>query len=213
MAKAKKEKHERHENDAYYTPGKTTRLILKAIGAELRLLMTQPDFRVVEPSAGTGSIVRELIRWGVDPSQIEAVDLDERALEKVAAMNVQTHCKDFRLFTPKKPCTLVMGNPPYGDDLPVEFHRHIMSWKHKPRMVVMLLRLNWLGAQGRLWFHRQNPSDVYVLPERPSYTGDGQTDGTEYAWFVWCDWLPGGHYFLLDIIDPMQLQMFGEPEP
>lgn len=33
-------------------------------------------------------------------------------------------------------------------------------------------------------FHRRHPSDVFVLPRRPSFTGGG-TDATEYAWFVW----------------------------
>ena len=29
--------------------------------------------------------------------------------------------------------------------------------------------------------------DVYQLPKRPSFTGDGSPDAAEYSWFVWPD--------------------------
>ena len=50
--------------------------------------------------------------------------------------------------------------------------------------VVLLLRLNFLGTRGRAAFMRRHPPAVYVLPDRPSFTGKG-TDSIEYAWFVW----------------------------
>lgn len=31
---------------------------------------------------------------------------------------------------------------------------------------------------------QRHTPDVYVLPQRPSFTGKG-TDSTSYAWFVW----------------------------
>jgi hypothetical protein len=48
----------------------------------------------------------------------------------------------------------------------------------------MLLRLNFLGGAKRTAFLRARPPDIYVLPNRPSFTGHG-TDACEYAWFVW----------------------------
>jgi hypothetical protein len=50
--------------------------------------------------------------------------------------------------------------------------------------VVMLLRLNYLASKGRWPFMSRHTPDVYVLPNRPSFTG-GKTDSIEYAWFVW----------------------------
>jgi hypothetical protein len=63
--------------------------------------------------------------------------------------------------------------------------------------VAFLLRLNFLGSQRRAAFHRSFPSDVYVLPRRPSFTGGG-TDATEYCWMVWGA-ERGGRWSILEI--------------
>jgi hypothetical protein len=64
----------------------------------------------------------------------------------------------------------------------------------------MLLRLPWLGSQKRAQWQRENPSNIHVLPKRPSFTADGKTDATEYAWFIWSSDV-GGHWSILHI-DP-----------
>lgn len=51
--------------------------------------------------------------------------------------------------------------------------------------VAGLLRLAFLESQKRREWWWRNPADVYVLPKRPSFTGDGKTDSCAYAWFVW----------------------------
>lgn len=51
-------------------------------------------------------------------------------------------------------------------------------------MVVALERLNFLEGEARNAWLREQAPDVYVLPNRPSFTGDG-TDSIAYAWFVW----------------------------
>lgn len=49
----------------------------------------------------------------------------------------------------------------------------------------MLLRLAFLESKKRCDFWQKHPvSKLYVLSERPSFTGAG-TDATAYAWFVW----------------------------
>lgn len=74
---------------------------------------------------------------------------------------------------------VVITNPPYS--LAMEFVE--ASLRLAP-YVAMLLRLNWLGSEGRSRFLRGCMPDVYVLPQRPSFVGGG-TDATEYGWFVW----------------------------
>lgn len=50
--------------------------------------------------------------------------------------------------------------------------------------VVLLLRLNFAASAKRAPLMHDHPPDVYVLPNRPSFTGKG-TDSIEYAWFHW----------------------------
>lgn len=77
-------------------------------------------------------------------------------------------------------------NPPYTHAL--EFVKVGLSLTRSSSVegvVAALLRINWMAGQGRRDFHQAWPCDVWVLPKRPSFTGDGKTDATEYAWFVW----------------------------
>lgn len=65
-----------------------------------------------------------------------------------------------------------------------EFVRHSRElYPHAD--LVFLLRIAFLASDGRqaLWRDLGTP-DVYVLPNRPSFTGKG-TDSADYAWFVW----------------------------
>lgn len=57
--------------------------------------------------------------------------------------------------------------------------------------VIMLLRLNFLGAQKRKRFWDFAPlKHIYVLSKRPHFTL-GQGDSCEYAWFVFQDGYEG----------------------
>lgn len=76
----------------------------------------------------------------------------------------------------------IIGNPPYND---AENHcKHAI--KNARIGVAFLLRLGFMASVQRSEFWRQNPpTRVIVLSKRPSFTGDGKTDGSEYAFFVW----------------------------
>lgn len=77
------------------------------------------------------------------------------------------------------PAACIM-NPPFSKALQFAAKAH-----EECRTVFMLQRLNWLASgQRHQWLSAHTP-DVYVLPDRPSFTGDGKTDGQDYAWFVW----------------------------
>lgn len=200
-------KKARIANDAYYTPSKPIRIILRRLADDIARLKGD----ILEPSAGAGSVVKELLAIGIDPIRIVAMDIDPVAATKCFALGVETHHKDFLQSRGLARFSLVIGNPPYKDDLPEQFVRHVLSQPYEgDRMVCFLLRLNWLGSQARAAFHREFPSSVYVLPERPSFTSDGKTDSTEYAWFVWRSWDPVAHVEVLPCDDPAQLSLLAD---
>ena len=78
------------------------------------------------------------------------------------------------------PVDAIITNPPFS--LAQEFIDKSLG---EASFVAYLLRLNFLGAQKRgPWWQGKEPTHLYVLSKRPSFTGNG-TDATEYAWFVW----------------------------
>jgi hypothetical protein len=129
----------------------------------------------LEPAVGDGAIVRAVVqRFKERELDWATVDIRE---DSVAGRK----CDFLTLENPwKHPhFDVVITNPPYNQAL--EFVKQSMLFG---TTVVMLLRLNWVASQKRHAFVREHPPDVYVLPNRPSFTGKG-TDSIEYAWFVW----------------------------
>ncbi len=74
----------------------------------------------------------------------------------------------------------IITNPPFS--LAQEFCQHANDHAEE---VMMLLRLNFLGAQKRMhWWRANEPRALFVLSKRPDFTGAGG-DSCEYAWFYW----------------------------
>lgn len=81
----------------------------------------------------------------------------------------------------------IITNPPF-------IHAEDWITTFLPRLapdgiMALLLRLNFLGSQGRwerLWQHEAyRPSHMYVMPARVGFTTDGGTDSIEYMIAVW----------------------------
>jgi hypothetical protein len=131
----------------------------------------------MDPCAGEGGIIRAVQK--VRPGLIwTASELRAEAEADLAKTGAAYHIQDFLdpTFQPP-PVDVICTNPPFR--LAQEFVEKSLSLA---KQVVMLLRLNYLGSEARAPFLREFHPDVYVLPNRPSFT-DGQTDSIEYAWF------------------------------
>ncbi len=134
--------------------------------------------RILDPGCGTGAILRAVGAYFPE-NEILGLEKDEarfRACE--ASTELPVMHGDF--FTYREKHDLIISNPPYSHAL--EFVQHAMTLAP---VVCMLLRLPWIASQRRAAWHRENLSHIHVLPKRPSFTADGKTDATEYAWFIW----------------------------
>lgn len=164
---------QRSEADNYPTPAWVTHRLLE----RLKL----PGGAWLESSAGEGGIikavnaVRKDVRWSAcelrkkcRPALLKAGVKD---LNLCSFLDVLPH--DFG--TP----AVCINNPPFS--MAMQFIEH--SLKFAP-WVIHLLRLNFLGTEKRNKFFQTTMPDVYVVPDRISFTGDGRADSIEYAWLV-----------------------------
>jgi len=167
------EQAEAPEHEFYPTPSWCVTRLLQHV--EL------PGGRWLEPSAGDGAIIRAVdavrdVAWWADEIRLEAMPL-LRQIESIANLR---QC-DFLRAPAMSEFDVAIGNPPFS--LAAQFVLRALECSEH---VVMLLRLNFLGSSNarRHLFELAGVPDVYVLPERPSFTGEG-TDACEYAWMRW----------------------------
>lgn len=155
-------------HDFFPTPEPVTRAFLDACQL--------PDGTWCEPACGDGAIVR-----AVGPRNLW-LTYDVRDVPAPATGELDLHmpCTDWLERPMTSPIDVLITNPPFY--LAEEFVRKALSCATH---VAMLLRLAFLETRRRESLHRDHPCDVYVLTRRPSFTANGATDNTAYAWFVW----------------------------
>jgi hypothetical protein len=149
---------------------------------------------VLDPCAGRGAIVHLLTSSLYRAADVYGCEIDKGRQVQCANLDPPPRrCAHADWLTapscvgpPGKPPgwpRLILTNPPYRLALPF-VEKALTATAPVGGEVCMLLRLNFLGSQKRGLWLRDHLPDVYVLSERPSFTGKG-TDATEYAWFVW----------------------------
>lgn len=167
ISKGSKE-HVRPPDDFFETPSWVVAGILPHL----------PGGEIVDPCAGAGAIVAACIAAG-RPAKGTEFD-GERAL-RAKHSGLPISAGDGLALLAVAPAPLIVMNPPYS---------HAETWVRaavKPgRTVAILLRLAFLEAACRVQlFQDVGMPDVQVLVHRPSFTGDGNTDGAAYAWMIW----------------------------
>jgi hypothetical protein len=164
--------------DAYETPSWCVQRLLEHVAL--------PRGQWVEPAAGSGAIIRAVGEAGYEVSWT-AVELRPEAKGPLTQLHhVEHYIGDFFAWLGAgwRSCPhVIITNPPYR-----QAERFVEACLPSGAWVVMLMRLNWLASGRRQKLLSEHCPHVYVLPDRPSFTGRG-TDATDYAWLVW---EPGG---------------------
>lgn len=166
-------------------------------GAILRATNAFVDLRGGEVVGGRLTRVSEAIRWtGVEirsGAYAMAGDVPDFHFEGV----------DFRTWEPffpgPGPFDLVIGNPPF-----VIAESILRRGFRFASRTAMLLRVDFLGSSERIPFYREfGPPALRVLPDRPSFDGEG-TDSSTYAWFLWGDGFAPGVQILAETPLPVR---------
>lgn len=174
-----KELRPRQPRDFYPTPELLVNAALNCIEFQ-RTRLELPAPKILDPGCGEGVWGRVARRLWPD-AKITGVDIEPgicEAYDNVIRM-------PFPMGVNGK-FDFVIGNPPYSHA--EEFIRASLAHLHPQHGVMMfLLRLPFLASQsrGRGLFKEFQPKEVYVLCQRPSFTGDDKTDATDYCLVVW----------------------------
>jgi hypothetical protein len=151
----------RHADDFYATPAWATQAILPYLNLSGNIL---------EPCAGEGAILAELVRAGVPLERLAATELDPtRAL--TCQERIGLYCGVDDLLAPHYTgfgADLIISNPPYV--IAEQIIRAAVTNVTSEGEVAMLLRVNILASRKRVAFWRKHPAHVFVLPIRPSFS-------------------------------------------
>jgi hypothetical protein len=166
----------RHPQDFYPTN-------IEHVESALSLIPITPEW-VLDPGMGDG-IFGQVARQCWQQAKLVGVELRlDAPIHSWYDWNIRA---DFLALTGITPMfDAAIGNPPYQHA--EAFIRRSMALLHDGGYIVFLLRLAFLESMSRytLFTRELPPQRVVVCSDRPSFTGDGKTDATAYAFFVWC---------------------------
>jgi hypothetical protein len=210
--------HQRHPADYYETPTYVIKLLLDFMttpagyhrtstgrppprrmfnNPEVRLALDlgNPTTSIIEPTAGNGAIIKELLAHpNVKTTDITAVETrsEERSALCRLIPNTRVHIRDVTgmKYQQNYRFDLAVTNPPFKDSM------QITRWcLENARVVCILNRLSWVASAKRNAFMAQHRPDMLVLSQRPSFA-HGRTDSVDYCWFLFHSGSKGQMYWL-----------------
>jgi len=168
----------RHPRDLYSTP----RPVIDALLADSR---PPEGFKVLEPCAGEGAIVRALMDRGYS---VTAIEIDQGLAEKLA-QTCHTVCHDFLMLSFDLPLMrqaairAAVTNPPFDQGL--EFAEKILGLELE--YVALLLPTAFMHSKARYDFNRRYPpTGLFPIRDRVKYDLTVKTHPPrDQSWFVW----------------------------
>lgn len=179
---------QRRELDFYPTPNDKVYDGLNVVVNELfrSEVGINEEMRILDPGAGDGvwgNCCRQLWpgSWIVGVELREVVPADGYDQWVIGEFEADVVAQPFGLGE----FDLVLGNPPYRDA--EHFVRTSLAYLRPGGHLLFLLRLAFLESKGRGLglFRELPPKRVEVCMSRPSFTGNGKTNATSFAFFLW----------------------------
>lgn len=176
-----------------------------------RFLEKWPDLekvgtRWIEPCAGDGGMIRvvDAHREGIEWTACEIRDTTP-ALRGAGVRPGQIYIENFvekKRFKDGE-FDVAFLNPPFW--LTMDF---VIECMRIADTVVCMQRMNFLGSDLRNEWMIQNTPDLYVIPNRVSFSGNGKADSIENAWNVWGphDWTDAEHEARIMVLETTPIE-------
>lgn len=171
---------EREAEDTYITPRWTVERFLEAYEIP-------QGASVLDPCCAEGELLAELKKLRPD-LRLYGFELRPEVAPALEALAANGTIEGFSIGDflasaaqiPSDAFDYVLTNPPYAlAQAFVEACEKIVK-----EAAIFLLRINFLGSQDRHSFTVRTRPSLFILPNRPCFTGWG-SDATEYAWFAY----------------------------
>lgn len=138
----------------------------------------------LEPCAGDGAIVRAVRECaGFEDTRWIVGDVREECREPLSALPnlaMPPFIGDFLAdVDDERIADVAFTNPPFK-----HAGAFLEACSRKARFVCLLVRMGFLESESRNEAMRACPPDAFVVPNRPSFDGEG-TDATLYGWLLW----------------------------
>lgn len=152
------------ELDQYHSPSKLCRRMVGYAGV-------LPGMRVLEPNAGAGNIVRELVAVG---AEVTAVEIDPRWCKVLRDefKDVEIVEANFLEWQAPDRYHLVVMNPPLTDGVGPTHVRHALRCAHRAVSVLQARDLHGVERYAELWAECDLAGEVKLV-RRPAYAGTG----------------------------------------
>ena len=182
----------RKPRDFYATPESSVEQLLRRV----------PELNIygqnwLEPAVGDGAIVKAVRKyWPQYQKSAEpyftGVDIEPQ-IESSSGLEIVR--SNYLLYLPEQKHHVIITNPPFFlAQCFIEHSMNLYEDGYQP-VIIMLLRLGLLESKSRQgWWQGKEPDALYVLSERPDFTGGGG-DSCAYAWYFW-NWHERGIFIL-----------------
>ena len=174
----------RNKYDYYVTPIIDIVIFLEEFKKKHQEYLTMKN--VLDPSAG-GDLEREMsypeaIKVVFPMWKVETSDL--RHDSKANHTNIDYLTVDINDLLDGYVPEIIFTNPPFN--IAMDFIKKALDDVKDDGLVIMLLRLNFLGSKERNnWLKTNMPYEIYVHSKRMSFIENKSTDSIEYAHFIW----------------------------
>jgi hypothetical protein len=164
----------RHDKDNYPTPAWCVHRLLESNALPV-------GGTWCEPCVGDGHIVAAVSDYLIKPPTWKGYELRSPG-QKLHGFQYNQDFLSLDEEHVDPAVAVVLTNPPFS--LAPEFIVQSLLLYHEA-LLAFLLPLSFLATEKRAPFMHTYAPDVYVLPDRPSFTANNKTDSAEYGWFIW----------------------------